>query len=126
MNTQQTTEVLAALLALSIRHKANMADDGKESTWELIGYLGDRGLIKSAIEGIKDVPEELGDLQPEEVPELAKEVSLILNQWGVNHRTQDITAEVMRDLVDSIPAFKEAYARWQIIANLPVSAIPID
>lgn len=122
---QQTLEVLAAILALSIRHKANLADDGRESVWEMMGYIKERGVIKTALEGIKEVPQELSHLQSEDVPEIASAVSLILNEWGVNHRRQDITTEIIRDIVDSIPVFKEAYHRWQIIANLPSTAIPV-
>ncbi len=124
-NLQQTIEVIAAIRAVSIRHKANMADDGKESTWEMLGYINERGAIKSAIEGIKDVPAELGDISSDEVPELATAVSLLLNEWGVNHRRQDITEQVILDIVDSIPVFKEAYRRWQIISNLPPTAVPV-
>lgn len=126
MKTQQTLEVLAALLAISIRRRANLADDGKESVWELFGYFGDRGVVRAAIEDIKNVPMEIADLESSEVPEIAEAVSLILNEWGVNHRRQDITSEVIRALVDSIPVFKEAYARWKIIENLPLSALPVE
>lgn len=124
MTTQQTTEFIAAVLAVSIRRKANLADDGKEGTWELIGYLGDRGVIKTGIEGLSQIPAELADLKPDEVPRLAADVSLVLNVWGVNHRRQDITSEVIRAIVDAIPAFKDAYRHWLVISNMPLTALP--
>lgn len=119
--TQQTLEVLAAILALKRRHSKNM-EDGKESWVEKIGYIFERGKINKALEGIKEVPDELLDLTANEVPEIAASVSLILNEWGFNHRQRDISNEVIRDIVDSIPVFKEAINRWNIIASLPPTA----
>lgn len=122
--TQQTLEVLAAILALSARRKDHLADDGKESPWERLGYFQDWPKVKKAWDGIKEVPAEIADMASDEVPEIARAVSLILNEWGVNHRSQDITAEVIRGIVDAIPVFKEAIRRWEIIASMPPVAIP--
>lgn len=104
--TQQTLEVLAAIVAISHRHREHMADDGRESGWELLGYIKDRGKIKLALEGIKEVPLELADLTADEVPEISAAVSLILNEWGVNHRNCDITSDVIKCAVRIVPHLK--------------------
>lgn len=121
---QETIEVLAAILALRIRHKANLADDGKESYWELLGYAHEMPAIKLAINGIDKVPEELANLGTDELPELAQSISAILGTWEVSHRKQDITNEVMWAIVDAIPSFQQAYVHWKNIVNMPLSALP--
>lgn len=120
--TQQTLEVIAAIRAISERHRAHLADDGKESFFEKLGYFNDRGVITAAIKDIGLVPSELALLTPDQYPEIATSVSVILNSWGVNHRRSEITTEVIRDIIDSIPVFKEAINRWNIIASMPPTA----
>lgn len=122
MKIDHTLELVAALHALSLRHKQNLADDGRESRWELIGYLHEFRPIKRALEGIKDVPAELIDLADDEVPGLVNAMSEVLRDWGVSFRQQDITAEVVRAIVDAVPVIKEVARRWEKIVNLPPTA----
>ena len=125
MNLQQTSELIAGILALKLRHDRNLADDGKESPFEKLGYAFELRAIKKAIEGIRLIPFELADLTPDEVPELAQAVSIVLNAWGVNHRRQDITSEIIKTIVESIPAFRNAIECWDRINAMPPTAIAV-
>lgn len=118
----ETIELIAAFRAVALRHKANLSDDGVESGWEKLGYIKELRTIRRGLDGIKAIPLELINIKSDDVPELADAVSMTLNVWGVNHRRQDITAEIIRDIVDSIPVFKEAKNRWEILMGFPPTA----
>lgn len=122
---QETLEALAAVYAISLRRREHLSDDGEESTWELLGYVRDWKVIRRGLENIRQVPFELLHLTHAEFEEAAGQISMILNTWGINHRRQDVTKELLRAIVDSVPVFKEAIRRWKVICNLPPTAIAV-
>lgn len=114
---QHTTEVLAAGVALSLRTRNALADDGKISWLEGLGYLAELPKVATALKGIHEVPAELLDLDEFEKDGLADMVSETLTHWGVSHRVQDITKELMAAAVSLVGTLLT-------IKRLPPSAVP--
>lgn len=120
--TPETIELIAAVLALKAQRDRNLADDGRESRWELLNYVDEIPEIKRALSGIGRVPVELAALTPESVEPLVVKISELLAAWGVQHRRQDITAELVRAVVDMIPVVRLLVRRWQTIISMPPAA----
>lgn len=122
---KETLEALAAVYAIRLQHVRNVKDDGRESGWEIATtYLDELPVLRRAIKGAGEIPAELLNIQPNDVATLAPRISSILWTWGISHRVQDITAEVLRGIVDLIPVLKEAVRRWDYIMSLPPPALP--
>lgn len=120
--TPETIELIAAVLAIKAQRDRNLADDGRESRWELLNYVDEIPEIKRALSGIGRVPVELAALTPESVEPLVVKISELLAAWGVQHRRQDITAELVRAVVDMIPVVRLLVRRWETIISMPPSA----
>ena len=90
-----TQELIASVAALLIRTRANLADDGKISWMEMLGYVGEMPALRAAVSGVQNVPAELLDLTAEETQEIASQIGLTLVSTGFKHRTADITAEII-------------------------------
>ena len=127
MNTKETHEVFAAIAAGFIRYKRALAD-GHMSYLDLLGFLHEVPAIRAALENIHLVGAELLDLKEDEVPVVAMDISVILSGWGVSHRQQDISGDVVRGLTRMIPhvqaIIREGEAVMAAIAGHPPSALP--
>lgn len=127
MTTTETREVFAAVTALVLRYKDAMTD-GKLSWYEMAGFLAEVRPVRRAIERIHEVPSELIDLSPEEMPALTADISNILAAWGISHRSQDITRLVvsrMPALLDLVQALLgELRLLMSEIEAQPPSALP--
>lgn len=112
----QTREIVAALAACIVRYQVAKADDGKVSTFEALGFLKEIPRIKEAIDGAGEVIGELADLDALEVGELKVDISALLVNAGLSHRTADITEEVLQAAFDLARAFLR-------IKNMPPVAV---
>ena len=92
---KETLEVIVSLAAIGARTAANLANDGKISYIEAAGYLSELGTVRTALQGITEVPAELKDLDADEVSELRTAVLKALAGVGITHRTQDITDRLL-------------------------------
>lgn len=111
--TPQLQELLAAGLAFSIRYKTDMANDGKISWLEMAGFFNDIGLDREALEGADQIPKELLALTETDLVEIVPELSAILTAWGVPHRPQDITADMIQGVVIMMPTAKLLVSQFQ-------------
>lgn len=127
MTTVNTIEALAAIRALSIRYRAAMAD-GKVGWLELAGFIREAKPVRRAIENIHLIPEEAFDLTDDEVPEVSVAISETLSAWGVSHRDQDVSGDVVKALSQMLPhikAIKEiALGTASVIHDRPPTALP--
>lgn len=123
---EQTKELFAAALAVSLRIRDSLAD-GEMGTMDKLKLALEFGPVMKAVEGIEDVPDELYDLDSEEMDQLIAELTGILGAWGVPHRTQDITAALARKLPFLIQQLKmladEAREFFEILNAMPPVAV---
>ena len=100
MTIKETRQVAAAIVAVLLRWKDSMKD-GKLSLLEKAAFLTEYTTIQRALDRISDVPQELLNISPEELPAITADVTNILDAWGISARNQDATALI----VSRVPVF---------------------
>lgn len=129
LGIQETVQVLAAFYAVSDRY-INSMEDGNMSRYEALKFFFDLGPINKAVENIHLVPAELQDLSDAEMERLAAEIAVLLKEWKVKHRVQDITGIVARRLLTLIRILQALIAETKLmfaeIKALPPSAEPVE
>lgn len=91
---KESREIIAATGAMLLWWRQVNAD-GKVSWVEWLTALKHAPTIKAAIDGASGALAELKDLDATEVGELKEQISAILIEQGVSHRTADITEELL-------------------------------
>lgn len=117
-NIKETRELIKALASLTVRTINNIKDDGKISLAEGLGYLGELGAIKDALNDIGKVPDEVLNLSSTELETLKSDIRQGLIEAGVTHRLADITEQAIKWLHETL-----SFARFVI--NAPPTAIPV-
>lgn len=114
MNTRsiiQTQELIAAAAVLILRGR-DILTDKKVSFFEIIGLVREWPVLKTAIEGVQDVPTELLDLSADESVQIGEQIAAFMVELGLPHKAGDVTQEL-------VSLASEAVRVWVRIANLP-------
>lgn len=107
----QTQQLIAGVAALILRGR-DIAADKKIGLFEMIGLARDWPIFKEALDGISQVPAELKDIAEHEAVALGEQISALMVELGLPHRSGDVTKEL-------IGLAAEAVSVWQRIVNLP-------
>lgn len=114
MTITETREVFAAFTALTLRYQDAMKD-GKLSWYEMAGFLTEVKPVKRALERVHEVPAELLDISPDELPAITADITNILAAWGISHRHQDAVAVIAGRLPVLIDMAKNMVAEARLL-----------
>lgn len=115
---KETRELIAGIAAIGLRTFAGLKD-GKLSTLEKLGYIGDIREVMAAIDGITDIPKELLDISDEDYRVVENDVRAALLKAGFKHRTGDLTAKIMRWVRFTVVTIVDIIA-------MPPAALPVE
>lgn len=106
---KETRELFAAIAAILLRTKSNLAD-GKMSWIEMMSYGGDIPELKAALSGIKEISHEMLDIDDAEAEVLASDVRDLLVKWDLTDRLGDVSVELVKFIAEGIQTFMKIMA----------------
>lgn len=86
----ETRELIAAIATIAKRILKGLANDGKVSPLEALGFWSDRKAITAGFSGVSAVPAELWDLTDEEIDTLRRDIYVALTDIGIDSPTSSL------------------------------------